>query len=224
MHCHFAPTRMAVIKAVENNKCEEIGIPVLADGTVEWELTLRHPVPLFYKWGTRCPDKFCDLYEVTQPVRVTTLPWTTLAHFNAVSQMQQKFTPTHFCIGAHYEFRGLGAAALHRWSWQTTVRSSVSRLHVHSTTVPNTGQLPHQAEQTGRSAHLGTNVWDRVCFQTHFTHKETGSGMLRESPELTQMGRRGIRIHNRGFKVLCSSHRHPVPMSLTDRLISVDHW
>ena len=49
MHCHFAPTRMAVIKAVENNKCEEIGLPVLADGTVEWELTLRHPVPLFYK-------------------------------------------------------------------------------------------------------------------------------------------------------------------------------
>ena len=48
-HCHFAPTRMAVIKAVKNNKCEEIGIPVLADGTVEWELTLRHPVPLFYK-------------------------------------------------------------------------------------------------------------------------------------------------------------------------------
>ena len=40
---------MAVIKAVENNKCEEIGILVLADGTVKWELTLRHPVPLLYK-------------------------------------------------------------------------------------------------------------------------------------------------------------------------------
>ena len=49
MPCHFTPTRMAVIKAVENNKCEEIGILVLADGTVKWELTLRHPVPLLYK-------------------------------------------------------------------------------------------------------------------------------------------------------------------------------
>ena len=84
------------------------------------------------------------------------------------------------------------------------------------------GSFPtRQNKQEGQ--HTSEQTYEIVCFQTHFTHKETGSGMLRESPELTQMGRRGIRIHNRGFKVLCSSHRHPVPMSLTDRLISVDH-
>lgn len=156
MRYNFTPTRMAIIKTVENNKCEEIRILVLVDQSVKWELTLSTLVSSSYKWGTWWPDKLGDLYGVTQPVRVTTMNLTTLSRFSAMHQMQQKFTPTQFWIWGCYELRGLGAAALKMWCYETAVDSSMSRLHLHSTVIASTGQLPHQAAQAGRSGHLRT--------------------------------------------------------------------
>lgn len=46
---NFTPTRMAIIKTVENNECEEIRILVLVDQSVKWELTLSTLVSSSYK-------------------------------------------------------------------------------------------------------------------------------------------------------------------------------